>query len=200
MTWRDEQAQRTRARILDTVNELLAEGHPANLTIPEVSRRSGVSIATIYRYFNTKEQLLDAVAFRGVTTPTDVERRAPDPFDMAPFLEELYEEMERIEPALRAQISTRLGQDVRRRRMSRHADMIAATMSRAGFDSDRPETKRLVRLIGILASSPVYLDQVDEPRGDVIADLAWAIRALARQQRDPSRPRPRNRTTDRSDR
>jgi len=80
MTWRDEQALRTRERILDSVVSLLAEAHPAALSIPEVSRHSGVSIATIYRHFGTKEQLLDATAMRG-------RRRQTRPFVLIPTLE-----------------------------------------------------------------------------------------------------------------
>src|SRR5690242_17527309 len=52
----------TRRRILDAVNSLLAEEHPAALSVPAVAKRAGTSTATIYRHFPTKEALLDASA------------------------------------------------------------------------------------------------------------------------------------------
>lgn len=179
MTWRDEQAKRTRRQILDTVMDLLAEGHPAALSMPEVSRSSGVSVATIYRYFGTKEQLLDAVALEGATTPDEIVRRDPDPDDLAPFLGQIYDDFEKIEPALRAQLTTRVGQDLRTRRRTRQLQTVVDMLERHGFDPQLAETRQLARVVTILASSPVYLDQVGAPRERVLDDIAWAVRTLA---------------------
>ena len=57
---RASQAAATRRRIVDGLLALLAEDHPATLSVPAVARRAGVSVATVYRYFPTKEALLDA--------------------------------------------------------------------------------------------------------------------------------------------
>ena len=193
MTWRDEQAKRTRLRILDTVVDLLAEGHPAALSIPQVSRSSGISVATIYRYFGTKEQLLDAAALEGTTATEEIVReRDPDPEDLAPFLRLVYEDFERIEPKIRGQLTSRVGQELRTRRRSRGLSAVLGMLERHGFDTDDPTTQRLARIVAILSSSPVYLDQVGTPRDQVLADIAWAVRTLTRsvreQTEDTSRP------------
>src|SRR5919199_463928 len=65
-TLREEHRAATRQRILRAVTQLLAEHHPAALSIPAVAARSAVSIPTIYRYFPTKEALLDAAAMFGL--------------------------------------------------------------------------------------------------------------------------------------
>ena len=57
---RASQAAATRRRIVDGLLAVLAEDHPATLSVPAVARRAGVSVATVYRYFPTKEALLDA--------------------------------------------------------------------------------------------------------------------------------------------
>jgi AcrR family transcriptional regulator len=44
--------QETRDRLLDVVEELLAEQGPT-FTLPDLARRSGVAIATVYRHFPT---------------------------------------------------------------------------------------------------------------------------------------------------
>jgi len=190
---RSQQMELTKTRIIDAVIELLAEGHPAAISVPEVSRRSGVSIATIYRHFPTKEQLLDATAFAGVPPREEVLRRDPDPDNLGPFLERTWADLERIEPMIRAQLSTRLGQDVRTRR-TRNRDAVGIeVLARKGFDPDRDETRRLARLGAMLTSSAVYLDQLDLPRRQAIADLTWAVKTLTDATRqaidtNPARP------------
>jgi hypothetical protein len=58
-------------------------------------------------------------------------------------------------------------------------------LARHGFDPDDPETLKLARVVRILCSSPVYLDQVDAPRDEAIDDIAWAVRTLTRAAREP---------------
>lgn len=58
----------TRDRILDAARELVLQQHPAALTVSEIANRAGVSQRTVYRYFPTKEELIQAVAER----PTDL--------------------------------------------------------------------------------------------------------------------------------
>src|ERR1700741_3391214 len=62
MSLREVHKTATRQRILDAVIALVSEGQTDALSVPDVSRRSGVSLATIYRYFPTKDALLDAAA------------------------------------------------------------------------------------------------------------------------------------------
>jgi AcrR family transcriptional regulator len=50
--------------VLASAEELFAEAGEVGFTIPEVSRRAGVSVGTIYRRFATKEDLLIAVMGR----------------------------------------------------------------------------------------------------------------------------------------
>jgi len=57
---RQRHSELTRELILRTVAELLEEGDAAALAVPEVARRSGVSLWTVYRYFPTREQLIAA--------------------------------------------------------------------------------------------------------------------------------------------
>lgn len=52
----------TRTRILDAARSLIAQTHPAALSVAEIARAAGVSHRTVYRHFSTKEQLIGAVA------------------------------------------------------------------------------------------------------------------------------------------
>jgi len=57
---REQHASATRERILAAVAELLEQGAPEELTVPEVAAASGVSLRTIYRYYPTRDELLEA--------------------------------------------------------------------------------------------------------------------------------------------
>src|SRR5437868_4859125 len=59
-TLRDQQAAVARARILQAVADLLERDAAAELTMPQVAELSGVSLRTVYRYFPTREALLEA--------------------------------------------------------------------------------------------------------------------------------------------
>src|SRR5918911_3155408 len=59
-TLRDQQAAVARNRILHAVAELLELEGAAELTMPQVANLSGVSLRTVYRYYPTREELLDA--------------------------------------------------------------------------------------------------------------------------------------------
>ena len=61
-TLRDAHKNATRSRIVRAVADLVAEAHPASISVPAVAKRAGVGVATVYRYFPTKEALLDASA------------------------------------------------------------------------------------------------------------------------------------------
>lgn len=54
-------AVRTRANILDALLKLLDEGHP-DPTAAEIAERAGVAVRSIAQHFQTREQLLTALA------------------------------------------------------------------------------------------------------------------------------------------
>src|SRR5437588_10678953 len=60
LTLREQHAQATRQRILAAVADLIEDGDAEELTVPAVAEASGVSLRTIYRYYPTREQLLEA--------------------------------------------------------------------------------------------------------------------------------------------
>ena len=61
---RREQAQQTRARILDAAGELFVEGGFAGTSVAAIAGRAGVSAETVYQAFGSKSALLDALVRR----------------------------------------------------------------------------------------------------------------------------------------
>jgi len=59
MDGRTARRERNRAAVLDAMIELFAEGHIPP-TAPEAAERSGVSLRSVYRYFDDHDQLVSA--------------------------------------------------------------------------------------------------------------------------------------------
>ena len=189
-TLREEHKAATRRRILRAVTDLLAEHHPAALSIPAVAARSGVSIPTIYRYFPTKEALLDAAAMFGL------EARglgiAVDLGDIDRWVAETWGELRKNWPRVKVQHLSALGQELRRRRGEQRAIEIRRSLCDHGIDPDSEAGRRLEALVGLVMSSSAYL-QLHETQGvppdQAIAYASWAISALlAATTREEPRP------------
>lgn len=173
----------TRRRILGAVHQLLTEEHPASITIVAVARRSGISVPTIYRHFHSKEILLDAAA-----TSIDLETRTwladqaivPGQ-NLRNFLRRVWAELAQDLPALRASQLTQAGQDIRRRRNVRRQEDAIRGLTQVGVDVGRDEGQRLLRVVLVLTSSSVMLEQFDRlgiPVEQAADDVVWAIETL----------------------
>src|SRR4051812_18651170 len=134
----------TRGRILDAVNALLAEEHPAKLSIPAVARRARVSPATIYRHFPTKEALLDASAAavdRQTRAWLGSEAIVPGR-NLGPFMRRMWSELAKNLPALRASQFSPVGRELRDRRSARRRGDAATGLAAAGVDMASDEGER----------------------------------------------------------
>lgn len=177
---RDEHRALTRQRILGAVVDLVAEGSMNELSVPLVARRSGVSVATIYRYFPTKDELLDGAA-------EEPARRAalclPSPAmtDGPSYLRALWAELATNLPLLRRQVASDTGGEMRQRRYLGSKAWHAAASEAAGIDVGTLEGDRLVRLSLLLTSSLALLDLHDRQGrspDEAVDDVSWAVEAL----------------------
>jgi AcrR family transcriptional regulator len=190
---REAHQAETRRRIVQAVNELLADEHPSTLSVPSVAKRSGVSRATIYRHFPTKEALLDASA-RSIDEETRQWLGDEAPVvgaKLSEFIRRSWTELAHHLPALRASHLSGLGRDLRLRRSERRMEDAKGTMRSAGVDVDTAAGERAVRLTLVLASSSTLLEQVDrlgQPVDQAADDVVWAIEAIAKAAREAQSP------------
>jgi AcrR family transcriptional regulator len=165
------------------VNQLLAEEHPAAISIPSVARRSNISPATIYRHFANKEALLDAAAAAvDSSTRTWLSDDAVVPGqNLGEFLTRMWSELAENLPTLRASQFTPLGRELRSRRSERRHQDATRGLTEAGVDVDTDAGRRLVRVVLVLTSSTIFLEQIDRlglsPTEGAL-DVVWAIEAL----------------------
>lgn len=178
----------THRRIIDAAAALLAEGSAATISIPAIARRAGVSLATTYRHFPTKEALLDAVALLGDEESRDWLGDRPITIEiLAAFFGRRWPELARNGDLMRAQHMTPFGREVRRHRLALRSQEVATGLRLAGIDPDTPVGRRLFALVAVLTSSASLLEFTDllgiDPE-TAAAYMAWAVRVL----RDASLP------------
>ena len=178
---RAQQAEETRARILDATGRVMARGL-AHVSIPAVAREAGVSVPTIYRHFATKHDLLAAVY------PHVIRRAGLDEVVLPGSMDELrqglgayFERTDSLGDLARAAMASPASDDVRRlnipRRLAefrRVADSIEPKPSEVNRD-------RIARLLVILTASSalrLWRDQLGSSVDEAADDVDWVLRAI----------------------
>lgn len=179
---RDDHRAVTRTRIVDAVSGLIAEEHPAAISVPAVARRAGVGVATVYRYFPTKEALLDAAAYAPVSVDA---AKLPASFDeVGASLSAAWGELAGQLALVRGQFASPLGRELHRRRWQVKHDAMAGVLRDQGVDPDSPEGRRLLGIADVLTSSTALLELHDKA-GVAVDDAAewcaWAVAVLFKE-------------------
>src|SRR4051812_12543427 len=159
MALRDEHRELTRQKVLGAVLELVAEGPMAELSVPMVAKRSGVSVPTIYRYFPTKDALLHAAA-------EEPARRAAGFYlseggDGLDYLRTVWESFADHLDLVRHQVASPTGRELRDRRYQDSKAWFAKEIAASGIDPGTSGGARLARLSLLLTSSLAFLDLHD---------------------------------------
>jgi AcrR family transcriptional regulator len=178
---RQDQVEQTRERILEGLVRTLARGAAA-LSIPAVAREAGVSIPTVYRYFRSKQELLEGLGGHIVRhLRLDVTTPPHNPAEFLAIVRQLYEVSVDLNAAWRAAAMSGAWREIRpetlpvRRRLIERA-LVPVTMEMSEADRDR-----LRDVILLLASSAAIraFDDYLGLKGKDAADVAvWAIETL----------------------
>ena len=194
MSLREEQRALTRQKVLAAVLELVAEGSLDEMSVPAVARRSGVSVATIYRYFPTRDELLVAAAAEP-SRQALAQPPAPrlDDDDLATFQRAMWHDFASNLPLLRHQIASTAGREMRTARLDRSRSALAGYIERQGIDPQSDAGQRLLSLLLLINGSLALIELHDRQGLDVDEALdrsLWALRALidATRQESPTPP------------
>jgi AcrR family transcriptional regulator len=181
---RDEQLEATRVRIVEGVARVLARG-VVELSVPAVAKEAGVSVATVYRHFPTKSDLVrgltehvaDLVGTRmedmSLVTLNDLEAKARD----------IHQRLAQLDPAMRLAMASpqanQLRRETREERLAANERMLAPYV---GHLSAR-ERRRVRDLCVVLMSSATanaFDMLVGSSPEETAATLTWGLRRIIR--------------------
>jgi AcrR family transcriptional regulator len=180
---RQNQMQRTRSQILDGLLKAMTHGGLAQLSIPAVAREAGVSVPTVYRYFRTKQELIDALSghlLQKVNVPRDA--RAPQsPQELEEMAKKLFEMYEGLDEVTRAAITSGASFELRKDILAARLAMIEQALSPVASQFDEPDRIHLRNMITILCSTAMarnFSDYLGLTGTDAAETVAWTIRTL----------------------
>ena len=186
---RDQHAAMTRERILGAVADLLERGDSGELTMPGVAEASGVSLRTIYRYYPTREELLEA-AGRWIG---DELLKHPYPQDLDEVAD-LYQvgcrDFDERPGLVRALAFSQLGQRVRGYRRRERLESIERALRTELAGLSEEELRNAEAVLAYLHNLLAYTTLREENglSGEQIGEaIGWAIRTLIEDLRNRNR-------------
>jgi AcrR family transcriptional regulator len=177
---RAEQAEATRARILDATTPLMARG-VATLSIPAVAREAGVSVATVYRHFATKQQLIEAIY------PHVMRRAAVNQPPPPRSISELRDygrwyltHLDSLDDQARAAMASGASNELRRASMTARVAgyrAVADSVEPRLADADRDRVARLLVVLMQSASLRMWHDLLGLSADEVAEEIDWVVKA-----------------------
>lgn len=153
---RDRQAEATRQSIVDAFLELAHEANSVSISMPAVARRAGVSVRTLYRYFATKDDLQDAVAYRAAErAQATMSDPTLDRSSLARYMGGLWRSFADDIPATLAEHATPAGRQLRASRLPDSRATSRRLAPEAAADAEG------IDLLVALTSSSMFLELVD---------------------------------------
>lgn len=189
MSLREQHALATRERILGAVADLLENGDTDEVTVPAVAEASGVSLRTIYRYYPTREELLEA-AGRWIG---DELLKHPYPRDLdevADLYQEGAQDFDERPGLVRALAFSQLGRRVRGYRRRERLEAIGRSLRAELTALSEPELRQAEAVLAYLHNMLAYTTLREENglSGTEIGEaIGWAIRTLIADLRKRNR-------------
>lgn len=178
---RQEQMQRTREQILEGLIRVMARGM-ADLSIPQVAREAGVSVPTVYRYFKTKRELIEAVGMYTLQKIGAAGRQPPQNVEeLIAGIRELSRQYEELDETLRAAAMSEFAYEVRRAVLPARLKMLEhalAPVTGALSEEDRVRLCNVVLVLTATATIRAFKDYLGLSGEETADNIEWAIRKL----------------------
>jgi AcrR family transcriptional regulator len=192
---REQHAETARRRIVEAVAELLERDDADELTMPQVAELSGVSLRTVYRYYPTREKLLEA-AGRWIGGELLRQGYPQSLDDVADSFVAACAEFDHRPGLVRAMALSELGREARSSRRSERLQAIRDALKEEVGELSERDLRHAEAVLAYLHNMLAYTalrEEQDLSGEEIGAALGWAIRALVadlrRRQRQARRKR-----------
>ncbi len=180
---RQEHARQTRELILEGLVRTMARGI-ATLSIPAVAREAGVSIPTVYRYFRTKRELIEALGgYLLEKSGIKIAQLPRSPQELALSVREVFLRLEGLDETIRAASVSELGKELRKEGIPMRLKVIENALAPVAAQFNETDWRHLCNIVLVLTSSAmvrVFKDYLDLAGGEAADTVTWAILTLAR--------------------
>jgi AcrR family transcriptional regulator len=186
---REQHALATRERILGAVADLLEQGDTDELTVPAVAETSGVSLRTIYRYYPTREELLEA-AGRWIGDELLDHPYPRDLDEVADLYQEGARDFDERPGLVRALAVSQLGQHVRGYRRRERLEAIGRSLRTELTELSEAELQQAQAVLAYLHNMLAYTSLREEnglSGAEIGEAIGWAIRTLVADLRKRNR-------------
>jgi AcrR family transcriptional regulator len=188
---RQEQARRTREQILEGLIQTMARGGIADLSIPAIAREAGVSVPTIYRYFRTKRDLVEAL---GSYTLQKIGSNPPpgpprNPEELIDIIKGLFSKYDGADEMLRAAVMSEQAYELRRELLPQRLALIDEALRPVMERFDEADRIRLRNSVFILTTTAVFAafnSYLNLSGAEATDTIVWAIRTLISASSSPA--------------
>jgi AcrR family transcriptional regulator len=186
---RADQADATRTRILGAAARVFARPLP-DFSIPAVAGEAGVSVATVYRHFKTKADLMDGLTLHymgllasaaGVTVEDTLVPPAASVDQIYPTLRAVFERQASLDPAMQAALASPMADEMRRKYRKVRLRRVESWLAPITKGLDPQDRRRLVELYLVLSSSAArrsFEVLVGVSPGQAAEVVGWAVKRL----------------------
>ena len=178
---RQEHMQQTHVMILEGLIRTMAKGI-VTWSIPDVAREAGVSVPTVYRYFHTKQDLVQALSLYVLQKAGINDMQFPhSPEELISMTRELYIRSEDMSEEFRMASLSELAQEVRKEGIPMRIKIIEDALAPVLSSFNERDRLYLVRIVLLLTSSAMiraFKDYLDLTGVDAADTVIWAILAL----------------------
>jgi AcrR family transcriptional regulator len=182
---REQNALAARERILSAVAELIERADPGELTMPAVAEASGISLRTVYRYYPTREELLEA-AGRWIGDELYKHPYPRDLDEVADLYDEGCHDFDERPGLARALALSQLGQRARGYRRRERVEAIRRALRDELPGLTEEELRQAEAVLSYLHNILAYTSLREEHglSGEEIGQaVGWAIRTLTEDLR-----------------
>lgn len=176
---RESQAAATHDRILEALVRTMANG-VSHLSVPAVAREAGVSVATVYRHFPSKDSLLTELpTYFARQSGMGLRWEVPTSWsEYEAMVRHLFSAYARFGDVARAAMVSQLGRQARRAQLPARVEFSRASLASVAPNLGQDALDRVNHLSLMLVSSAAY--QMYEALGmtaeQAAAHALWAIR------------------------
>jgi AcrR family transcriptional regulator len=177
---REQQAAVARERILEAVAELIERDGSLDLTMPQVAEVAGISLRTVYRYYPTREDLLEA-AGRWVGSELLKQGYPKNLDDIADSFERACGEFDERPGLVRAMALCDLGREARSSRRRERLKAVREVLDEEVGDLTENELRQAEAVLAYLHNMLAYTTLREEQQlagPEIGRALGWAIRTL----------------------